>query len=241
MDEDASLATDGPASEAFQRELPVEVLELIPFRSAALEPQLSQALIVADPSWRTDHVNELHVFVSAFAIRAADSRISGSGSLFGMEYGMRKQRWSFATGIHWNGFQVDASSTLEGNDAGDVTLSYLEVPVLAGYGITAGRFGMGLQAGMSFGWLFNASGDYLPETSPTITAVPDEAFRTSNYTILLRPQFSYQANELVRITTGPMWRHQISEVATSGPLADVPLNSLGISLGVVWKIRRTSY
>jgi len=236
-----ALPADRPASGEFQREVEVDVLEVIPVRGSLLQPQLNQALIVVDPSLRTRHVNELHVFASALSIRAADRRITGSGTLLGLEYRMRKKQWSIATGIHWNDFEVDASNVLDGVDAGDVTLSYLEVPILAGYEIGVGRIGVALQAGVSLGLLFNASGNYLPESSLTITAVPDEAFRTTNYAVLLRPQLSYQVNELVRITTGPFWKRQMSEVATLGPLNDVPLNDLGISLGVVWKLRRTSF
>ncbi|MBL7953019.1 MAG: PorT family protein [Flavobacteriales bacterium] len=182
----------------------------------------------------------LHFFGAPLAVRtrtAAGERSGAeTGSLFGLEYRIRAKRFVWATGIHYGSYALKADQGTT-----DVKLNFVEVPVLAGYRFSQGRLGFLVQGGVSVDLLFNARGQYRIEGDRAGSAFPDDAFHTTNLSLQLRPQASYQVNEYLSVNAGPLWKAQMSGVAKEGPLDGARMSSSGVSLGLSWQLERTTY
>jgi hypothetical protein len=117
----------------------------------------------------------------------------------------------------------------------------VEVPLLAGYHLGFGRFGLLMQGGMSVDLLFNSSGRYPFEGDRTGAGFPDDAFRTVNYSWSLRPLATYHVNEHLSVSAGPLWKAQLGEVAQKGPLDGGRVSSSGVSFGLSWRLERATF
>lgn len=182
---------------------------------------------------------ELHGFGAPLAVRARSGGQRSdlqNGLLFGVEYRVRTKRFSWATGIYYGSYAVKAD---QGET--DVSLAYVELPLLASYKLGRGRFGIQVQGGISIDLLFNANGRYQPADNVLGAGFPEEAFQTTNFSLLFRPQAMYQMNERLSLMAGPLWKTQLGSVANDGPLDGAHIVSSGISFGLTWRLERTTY
>jgi hypothetical protein len=207
----------------------------MPARVDAPEPMHS-----AVPVFKLIPMGELHAFGAPLFVRgrSGSGERSGSemGSVVGLEYRVRVKRFSWATGIHYGSYALKADG-----GAADVTLSFVEVPLLASVRLCRGRFGVMVQGGVSMDLLFNASGHYPTDEDRSGTAFPDDAFRTANYAWSLRPQATYQLTERLGVNAGPLWKAQMGEVAKKGPLEGTKVSSSGISIGISWRLDHSTF
>lgn len=192
------------------------------------------------PVFKLLATGELHVFGAPLAVRTKSSGGDRSsvetGSLFGFEYRVRAKRVAWATGIYYGSYAVKADQ-----GATDVTLDFVEVPLLASYGLSYGRFGLVMQGGMSIDLLFNSNGRYPLEDDRVGAGFPDDAFRTANYSWLLRPQATYHFSEHLSVCAGPLLKAQLGEVAQAGPLDGARVSSSGVSIGITWRLERSTF
>ncbi len=183
---------------------------------------------------------ELHAFGAPLSVR---TRLGGeeeptpqAGSLFGLEYRVRSRYLSIATGIHYGTYGLKS-----GQAQAEVKLNYVEVPVLAGIELGFRRFGVLVQGGMSLDFLFDSGGRYPTDDARPGSGFPDDAFTTLNYSWMIRPQVSYQVNEHLSLSAGPVWKTQLSNVAEKGSLKDARAFNTGISAGFTWHLDRSTF
>jgi|GEM_PF-1317169 len=183
---------------------------------------------------------ELHVFGAPLAVRTKSSggHRSGvqAGTLFGLEYRVRAERFLWATGIYYGSYALKADQ-----GAADVLLTFVEVPLLASYELGNRRFRVLMQGGLSMDLLFNSSGSYPVSEARLGAGFPDDAFRTVNCSWLLRPQATYQLDEHLSVSAGPLWKAQLGNVAKEGALDGARVTSSGISFGITWRLDRSTY
>lgn len=248
--EQADRNTEGgdpdDATVAELRNVPVDradvgaVAWMLPRRSLPRIADAPQPVQLEMPVFKRLAMGELHVFGAPMTVRTKSSGGDHSGgeagSRFGLEYRVRAKRLSWATGIHYGSYALQADL-----GAADVRLGFVEVPLLAGYGLGLGRFGLLLQGGMSVDLLFNSTGRYSVEVDRTSAGFPDDAFSTLNVSWLLRPQVSYQCSEHLGVSMGPLWKAQLGEVAKEGPLEGARVSSTGLSIGLTWRLERTTF
>lgn len=183
---------------------------------------------------------ELHAFGAPLNVRTRTSDGASwgpeMGSLFGFEYRVRVKRFTWSTGILYGSYAIrmDQSDT-------DVRLGFVEIPLLGSFKLLRGRFGVVLQGGFTADLLFNSSGRYPVEEDRRSVGFPEGAFRTANYSWLLRPQATYDLDEHLTISAGPLWKAQLGEVAQTGPLDGARISSSGISIGLSWRLERTTF
>lgn len=185
-------------------------------------------------------MGELHAFGAPLAVRTKSSTGERSGaemgSLVGLDYRVRTKRFSWATGIHYGSYAIKGDQ-----GATDVKLNVVEVPLLASYQLSRRRFAVALQGGLSMDLLFNSRGRYRVEGNGSGAAFPDDAFRTVNWSWLLRPQVTYHVADRLSVNAGPLWKAQISEVANAGPLAGAHVSSSGMTIGITWRLDRSTF
>ena len=190
--------------------------------------------------WKRYSAGALHVFGAPLAVRARSSNGDRSGaeagSLVGFEYRVHARHFTWATGVYYGSYALKADQ-----GATDVKLEFLEVPLLASVALRKGRFGLLMQGGMSVDLLFNSSGRYPVEGIGTSAGFSDGAFRAVNYSWLLRPQATYQVDEHLSITAGPLWKAQLGEVAKEGALNGAHMSSSGVSVGITWRLERSTF
>lgn len=183
---------------------------------------------------------ELHAFGAPLNVRTrtSDGKNWGPelGSLFGFEYRVRVKRFTWSTGILYGSYAV---RTDQGET--ELQLGFVEIPLLGSYKLLRGRFGVVLQGGLTADLLFNSSGRYPVEEDRRSVGFPEDAFRTANYSWLLRPQATYNLDEHLTISAGPLWKAQLGEVAQQGPLDGAHFSSSGISIGLSWRLERTTF
>lgn len=183
---------------------------------------------------------ELHAFGAPLNVRTRKSDGVNwgpeMGSLFGFEYRVRVKRFTWSTGILYGSYAI----RMDQGDT-DVRLGFVEIPLLGSYKLLRGRFGVVLQGGLTADLLFNSSGRYPVEQDRRSVGFPEDAFRTANYSWLLRPQATYNLNEHLTISAGPLWKAQLGEVAQTGPLDGARISSSGISIGLSWRLERTTF
>lgn len=183
---------------------------------------------------------ELHVFAAPLGVKTnSQSGMDGTindGSLYGLEYRVRAKYFSVATGIHYGTYGLQA-----GNGVADVKLNYVEVPVLAGVELGFKRFGLLVQGGMSLDFLFDQGGRYPIDDARTGSGFPDDAFTTMNYSWMLRPQVAYCLDERISLSAGPVWKAQLGSVADQGLLKDARATATGISVGLTWRLDRSTF
>lgn len=229
-----------------------EDLDLLSVRSATdavelIQPRWSMQMVAGAPEplrrdvpeFKRMPTGELHFFGAPLLVRTRSSGGGRSGtepgSLVGLEYRVRSGRISWATGIRYGSYTLKADQ-----GATDVTLSFVELPLLAIVQQGWGRFGASVQGGLSVDLLFNASGRY-PLGDRSVTVFPESAFRTANFSWSLRPQAIYRVNEHLSVSAGPLWKAQIGEVAKEGPLDGAKISSAGLSIGVTWRLERSTF
>lgn len=229
-----------------------EELQLFSTRSIAddaklMEPRWSIPVVTGAPEpircdvqvFKRIPTGELHLYGGPLLVRTRSSAGGRSGaepgSIIGLEYRLRSGRISWATGVRYGSYTLKAD---EG--ATDVTLSFVEVPLLATVQQGWGRFGASVQGGPSVDLLFNASGRY-PLGDRSVTVFPESAFRTVNFSWSLRPQAIYRVNEHLSVSAGPLWKAQIGEVAKEGPLDGAKISSTGLTIGITWRLERSTF
>ncbi len=229
------------------------VLDVVSVRSDAdeatfIEPRwsLPGILVSPTPEWREIPPfkrlasGQLHFFGAPLAVRTKSSSggrsTAEAGSLFGLEYRVRVKHLSWATGIYYGSYALKAD---EG--ATDVMLNFVEVPMLASYELGMGRFGLMLQGGVSVDLLFNSKGKYPVDNDRVGAGFPDDAFRTLNLSWLLRPQATYQCDERLSVSAGPLWKAQLGAVAKEGSLDGARVTSAGLSIGITWRLEHTTF
>jgi hypothetical protein len=191
------------------------------------------------PEFKFLATGELHGFGAPLAVRARkDGQRSEvqNGLLLGVEYRVRTKRFSWATGIYYGSYAIKAD---EGS--ADVSLAFVEVPVLASLKVGRGRFGLLAQGGISVDLLFNSNGRYPVTADRTSAGFPEEAFSAANISWLLRPQALYHVDERLSVGVGPLWKAQLSPVANDGALDGARILSSGVSFGLTWRLERTTY
>ena len=192
------------------------------------------------PVFKLLATGDLHAFGAPLSVRSRPNSNGRSGaeagSFFGFEYRVRAKRFSWATGIHYGSYVLKADQGTT-----DVKLDFVEVPLLAGIELGFGRFGLMMQGGMSVDLLFNTSGRYPLEEDRTNAGFPDDAFRTANFSWLLRPQATYHFSEHLSVSAGPLWKSQLGEVAKEGPLSGARVSSSGVSIGITWRLERSTF
>ncbi|MBL7944981.1 MAG: hypothetical protein JNN32_02885 [Flavobacteriales bacterium] len=230
------------SGEAISRE--IEVLETM----ALLAPRYMQVAPAAtrQPMNRTLEVikflsaGELHTFGAPLNVR---TRTSGGGnlgpemgSLFGFEYRVRVKRFTWSTGILYGNYAI---RTDQGE--ADLQLGFVEIPLLGSYKLMRGRFGVLLQGGLTADLLFSSTGRYPAEEDRRSVGFPEDSFRTTNYSWLMRPQAVYNLDEHLSISAGPLWKAQLGEVAQEGPLDGARISSTGITIGLSWRLERATF
>ena len=190
--------------------------------------------------WKRFSAGALHVFGAPLAVRSRSSNGDRSGaeagSLLGFEYRVRAKRFTWATGIHYGSYALKADQGIT-----DIKLEFVEVPLLASVAWRRGRFGLSMQGGMSVDLLFNSSGSYPLEQIRTSAGFPDDVFRAVNCSWLLRPQATYHVDDHLSICAGPLWKAQLGEVAKEGALDGARISSSGVSVGITWRLERSTY
>jgi hypothetical protein len=193
--------------------------------------------IIEPDAYRKRALGDIH-FVGTLLRSNADDLAAGPSSVFGIEYRVRKQALSLATGMHYGSYGLNGSGA-SGSDR--VRLEYLQIPLLVGYEVGLRRFGLLVQGGVSCDFFFSASGRYGPLVENSAATIEDESFRTVNVQAILRPQVFYRATERIGIFAGPTWTRQLSSVAVTGPLAEARTTSTGAAFGLIWKLERSTY
>lgn len=217
---------------ATRSDVGVDYMEpLIPSSTMAVAPAPIQREV---PVFERLPMGALHVFGAPLFVRTKYG--SEAGSLFGLEYRMRAKRFVWATGVHYGSYALKTDG-----DVADVKLNFVEVPVLASYQVSRGRLGLAMQGGIGVDLLFNSRGRYRVEGDAVGSAFPDEAFRTANLSVLLRPQVNYHVNEHLSVNAGPLWKFQLGEVAKVGPLEEARINSTGIAIGITWRLDHATF
>ena len=191
------------------------------------------------PEFKFLATGELHGFGALLAVHARkDGQRSEvqNGLLLGVEYHVRIKRFSWATGIYYGSYAIKADQ-----GAADVSLAFVEIPVLASLKVGRGRFGILAQGGISVDLLFNSNGRYPVTADRTSAGFPEEAFSAANLSWLLRPMALYHVDERLSVGLGPLWKAQLSPVANDGPLDGARILSSGVSFGLTWRLERTTY
>jgi hypothetical protein len=191
------------------------------------------------PEFKLFATGELHGFGAPLAVRARNGGQRSEvqhGSLLGVEYRVRTKRFSWATGIYYGRYAIRAD---EGQT--DLALAFVEIPVLASLKVGRGRFGLLAQGGISLDLLFNSNGRYPVTIDRTSAGFPEEVFSAANISWLLRPQALYQIDERLSVCVGPLWKAQLGRVASDGPLNGAHIASTGVSVGLTWRLERTTY
>jgi len=187
---------------------------------------------------RTRASGELHLFGAPLNVRSLggdETRSAGrAGSLLGLEYRVRSKHLSLSTGVHYSAYAMQA-------DQAEVTLNYVELPVLAGVELGCGRFGLLVQGGLSVDFLFNTNGEYALPDQRLGAGFPDDAFSTVNFSWLIRPQALYRVTERLSASAGPIWKTQLENVAERGGLEGARAASTGISIGLTWRLDRSTF
>lgn len=239
----SSVQAEGPESTSgglVQTLVQREVIDLMATRwSDPAEVEDPRPVYHEVPEFKFLATGELHGFVAPLAVRARkDGQRSEvqNGLLLGVEYRVRTKRFSWATGIYYGSYAIKAD---EG--AADVSLAFVEIPVLASLKVGRGRFGLLAQGGISVDLLFNSNGRYPVTADRTSAGFPEEAFSAANVSWLLRPQALYHVDERLSVGVGPLWKAQLSPVATDGPLDGARILSSGVSFGLTWRLERTTY
>lgn len=212
---------------------------MAPRRSMPTAPEAPMPVSSEVPEFKLFATGELHGFGAPLAVRARNGGVRSEvqdGSLLGVEYRVRTKRFSWATGIYYERYAIRAD---EGET--DVALAFVEIPVLASLKVGRGRFGLLAQGGISLDLLFNSNGRYPVTTDRTSAGFPEEAFSAANISWLLRPQALYQINERLSVGVGPLWKAQLGRVASNGPLDGAHIASTGVSVGLTWRLERTTY
>jgi len=196
-----------------------------------VQPQLPEFKLMAS--------GELHAFGAPLAVRARSGgqrSEAQNGSLLGLEYRVRTKRFSWATGIHYGRYVLKADQ-----GEADVSLTFVELPLLASLKFGRGRFGLLAQGGISLDLLFNSNGRYPVTGDRTSAGFPEEAFQAMNVSWSLRPQALYHVDERLSVGVGPIWKAQLGSMANDGPLEGAHITASGLSFGVTWRLDGTTY
>ena len=196
-----------------------------------VQPQLTPFKLMAS--------GELHAFGAPLTVRARSGgqrSEAQNGLLLGLEYRVRTKRFSWATGIHYGRYVLKADQGVT-----DVSLTFVELPLLASLKFGRGRFGLLAQGGISLDLLFNSTGQYPVTGDRTSAGFPEEAFQAMNVSWSLRPQALYHADERFSVAVGPLWKAQLGSVANNGPLEGAHITASGLSFGVNWRLDGSTY
>ncbi len=247
---DASNGQDHLTATAFDMGHAWTTTRMEPLDAALLDrnvnaDQASLRYEVMDPSALRDRaLGELHFFGAPMSTRSLPQMqgpaARGNGSLFGFEYRVKAKALSGATGIHYGTYAFNMPSTVD-TAACNVRLEYVEVPLLAGYEVGFGRLGVMMQGGVSCNFYFNGTGRYGARPEQGGSLIADEHFRTVNFALLLRPLCTYRITEQLGIAAGPVWSRQLSGIALDGPLTGARAQSFGASVGITWRLERSTF
>lgn len=235
----------GSTSDATTEGTPVASLEARAmstwFDLAALNVLAPQAPLFAlhpTAAARERALGNLHFLGAAVSTNAASAQASGTGNWFGIEYRIKAKHFSAATGMHYGSYTFSTDPTVS---TCEVRLDYMQVPVLAGYERSLGRWGVLAQAGITCDLFFQSSGRYGALAEHTPRTIDDGSFRTVNMQVLVRPQLLYRVNEQLGLVTGPVWSQHLATLATTGPLAGARATSTGVAFGLTWRLARSTY
>lgn len=206
--------------------------------SHALMAQAPLPSLYQTAATRERALGDLYFLGAEVSTDAASANASGKGSWFGIEYRMKTKHFSAATGIHYGSYTFSTDPAI---NTCDVRLDYMQVPLLAGYERSLGRWGVLAQAGITCDLFFQATGRYGAKAENATRTIDDSSFRTVNMQVLLRPQLMYRVNEQLGFVAGPVWSQQLSTLASAGPLAGARTTNTGLAFGLTWRLARSTY
>jgi hypothetical protein len=130
---------------------------------------------------------------------------------------------------------LDTIYSVEPATQNQVRTSYLEVPLLAGYEHPFGRWSLGVQGGVFFGFLTTRSGRYAANNDFGSVALADETYKSVTLGYLLRPCVKYRLSEQWSIGLEPFLKGHLTDIVSEGPLKGLRYQGMGAGIGLFWK------
>jgi hypothetical protein len=175
-----------------------------------------------------------------------EKRLNQENALVSLQAGInlkyRKNHFIFGTGLSYlelgDLVKYDASYTgavaLDAN--GRAKLTYLEIPISAGYDWASKRWGFSIQGGISLGMLMGAKGQYVSVSSFNTGLFDLDAnksiFRKTQLNLLVTPSVNYFINEKTNVFVSPLYRLNLQPVTIPGASINQKYYGMGLRMGI---------
>lgn len=180
-----------------------------------------------------------------------EKRLNQENALVSLQAGVnvryRRNHLIFGTGLSYlelgDMVKYDASYTgpVALNANGRSKLTYIEVPVSAGYDWANKRWGFSLMGGISAGVLVGAKGQYVSLNSFNNDLFDLNAnkstFRKTQFNLLLTPSVNYFMNEHTNIFVSPLYRLNLQPVTVPGASINQKYYGMGLRVGIRTTLR----
>jgi Outer membrane protein beta-barrel domain len=160
----------------------------------------------------------------------------------GVNFKYRKNHFIFGTGLSYLelGDMVRYDAAFSGPVAldanGRAKLTYLEIPLSAGYDWASKRWGFSLQGGISAGMLIGAKGQYVSvnsfNTSLFDLNTNKSTFRKMQLNLLVTPSVNYYMNGNTNLFLSPLYRLNLQPVTIPGASINQKYYGMGIRIGI---------
>lgn len=165
----------------------------------------------------------------------------------GVNFKFRKNHFIFGTGLSYlelgDMVRYDAqySGAVALNANGRSKLTYLEIPISAGYDWANKRWGFSLQGGISAGMLLGAKGQYVSASSFNSGLFDlgehKSIFRKTQLNLLVTPSVNYFLNEKTNVFISPLYRLNLQPVTVAGASLNQKYYGMGLRIGIRTSLR----
>lgn len=180
-----------------------------------------------------------------------EKRLNQENALVSLQAGVnikyRRNHFIFGTGLSYLelGDMVKYDASFSGNVAlnanGRSKLTYLEIPISAGYDWASKRWGFSLQGGISAGVLLGAKGQYVSLNSFNSELFDlssnKSTFRKTQLNLLVTPSVNYFLNGNTNVFVSPLYRLNLQPVTATGAAINQKYYGMGLRIGIRTTLR----
>lgn len=180
-----------------------------------------------------------------------EKRLNQENALVSLQAGVnikyRRNHFIFGTGLSYLelGDMVNYDASYSGNIAlnanGRSKLTYLEIPISAGYDWASKRWGFSLQGGISAGVLLGAKGQYVSLNSFSSELFDlnsnKSTFRKTQLNLLVTPSVNYFLNGNTNVFVSPLYRLNLQPVTATGAAINQKYYGMGLRVGIRTTLR----
>lgn len=180
-----------------------------------------------------------------------EKRLNQENALISLQAGVnvkyRRNHFIFGTGLSYLelGDMVKYDASYSGavalNANGRSRLTYVEIPLSAGYDWANKRWGFSLQGGISAGILLGAKGQYVSLNSFNNDLFDlnsnKSTFRKTQLNLLVTPSVNYFMNENTNVFVSPLYRLNLQPVTATGAAINQKYYGMGLRVGIRTTLR----